>query len=65
MLGAVLFRVSIEDCYWLYPHKDKHVKKNSGIVKMAVEMANILGRRVVTDADEGIKMLGVKLTLKL
>ena len=65
MLGADIVRVGIEDCYWLYPHKDDLIKKNADVVKMTVEIANILGRRVVTDAKEARKILGIKLTSKL
>ena len=47
LLGAQLFRVGIEDCYWLYPHKDELIKKDSEVVKMTVEIANLLGRTLI------------------
>jgi uncharacterized protein (DUF849 family) len=62
MLGTQLVRVGIEDCYWVYPHKDEIIKKNSDMVKLTVEIANCLGRRVVTDANEARDILGIKLT---
>ena len=65
LMGADLFRVGIEDCYWLYPHRDDIIKQNSEVVKMVVELATLLGRRVVTDANEARKILGMKLTSKL
>lgn len=65
IMGADIVRVGIEDCYWMYPHKDEIIKRNSDVVKMTVELANIHGRRVVTDADEARKILGMKLTSKL
>lgn len=65
MMGADIVRVGIEDCYWMYPHKDELIKKNSDTVKLAVEVANILGREVVTDPDKARKILGMKLTSKL
>jgi uncharacterized protein (DUF849 family) len=65
MAGVDVVRVGIEDCYWLYPHKDEIIKKNSDVVKMTVDIATILGRRVVTDANEARKILGIKLTSKL
>ena len=65
MLGADLIRVGIEDCYWLYPHKDEIIKKNSDVVKMTVDIANLLGRRVVTDVAEARKILGIELTSKI
>lgn len=65
LMGAELVRVGIEDCYWMYPHEDELIKKNSDTVKLAVELAHILHRRVVTDADEARQILGMKLTSKL
>jgi len=62
LAGAQLFRVGIEDQYWLYPHKDEIIKKNSDVVKLVVDIAHLLGRRVVTDAKEARKILGMKLT---
>jgi uncharacterized protein (DUF849 family) len=64
IMGADIIRVGVEDCYWMYPHKDELIKKNSDVVKMTVEPANIHGRRVVTDAEEARKILGMKLTSK-
>ena len=65
LLGVEYFRVGIEDCYWLYPHKDEIIKKNSDVVKMVVDLATLLGRRVVTDPVEARKVLGMRLTSKL
>lgn len=65
LMGATLVRVGIEDCYWMYPHKDEIIGKNSDTVKVAVEMARLLGRRVVTDPNEARKILGLELTSKL
>ena len=65
IMGATIVRVGIEDCYWMYPHKDEVIKKNADTVKVTVEMAQLLGRRVVTDADEARKILGLVLTSKL
>jgi uncharacterized protein (DUF849 family) len=60
--GADIIRVGIEDCYWMYPHRDDIIKSNVDVVKMMVDMARMLGRRVVTDADEARRILGIKLT---
>jgi 3-keto-5-aminohexanoate cleavage enzyme len=65
MLGADIVRVGIEDCYWLYPHKDEIIRKNSDVIKLTVEIATLLGRRVVTDPAEARKILGMELTSKL
>ena len=65
MAGVDIVRVGIEDCYWLYPHKDEIIKKNSDVVKMTVDIATTLGRRVVTNAEEARKIMGIELTSKL
>ena len=65
LMGVEYFRVGIEDCYWLYPHKDEIIKKNSDVVKMVVDLATLLGRRVVTDPAEARKVLGMRLTSKV
>lgn len=62
MLGTQLVRVGVEDTYWVYPHKDEIIKKNSDMVKLTVDICNCLGRRVVTDANEAREILGMKLT---
>lgn len=59
LLGTKLVRVGIEDTYWVYPHKDEIIKKNSDMVKLVVDIATLLGRRVVTDADEAREILGM------
>jgi len=65
LLGAPLVRVGIEDCYWMYPHKDEIIKKNSDTVTLARDIAEKLGRRVVTDPNEARKILGLTLTSNL
>lgn len=65
LMGAQLVRVGIEDCYWVYPHKNEIIKKNSEMIKLTVDIAKLLGRRVVTDPKEAREILGMKLTSKL
>jgi 3-keto-5-aminohexanoate cleavage enzyme len=65
LTGVDIVRVGVEDCYWMYPHKNEIIKKNSDVVKMTVDLAKMLGRRVVTDPKEARKILGMKLTSKL
>lgn len=62
IMGAPLVRVGIEDCYWTYPHKDEIIRKNSEMVTLAREIAERLGRRVITDPAEARQILGLKLT---
>lgn len=64
LMGAQLIRVGIEDTYWVYPHRDEIIKKNSDMVQLVVEIATRLGRKVVTDANEARKILGMERTSK-
>jgi len=65
LMGTQLIRVGIEDCYWVYPHKDDVIRKNSEMVTLVRDIAERLGRRVVTDPDEARAILGLKLTSNL
>jgi uncharacterized protein (DUF849 family) len=60
--GANVIRVGIEDAYWMYPHKDELIQKNSEVVEMAVEIAETLGREVITDPDRAREFLGMEYT---
>jgi uncharacterized protein (DUF849 family) len=65
LMGVDIVRVGVEDCYWMYPHRDELIRKNSEVVKLAADLVRMHGRRVVTDAKEARKILGMKLTSKL
>ncbi len=65
MLGVDIVQVGIEDAYWRWPHSDEVIKSNVDTVKWTVEIANLLGRRVVTDPEEARKICGLKLTSKI
>jgi 3-keto-5-aminohexanoate cleavage enzyme len=62
LLGADVIRVGVEDCYWMYPHRNDIIQSNAEVVKMFVQLARSLGRRVVTDVAEARSILGIKLT---
>lgn len=62
MMGVVSVQCGIEDAYWRWPHRDELIPKASESVKWIVEIANILGRRVVTDANEARQLCGMKLS---
>ncbi len=65
MMGVDSVQCGIEDAYWRWPHRDELIPKASERVKWIVEIANILGRRVVTDPNEARKLSGIKLTSKM
>jgi len=65
MMGVEVVQAGIEDAYWRWPHRDELIPKASESVKWIVEIANLLGRRVVTDPNEARKICGIKLTSKL
>jgi uncharacterized protein (DUF849 family) len=65
MMGVEVVQAGIEDAYWRWPHRDELIPKASESVKWIVDIANLLGRRVVTDPDEARKICGIKLTSKL
>jgi uncharacterized protein (DUF849 family) len=60
--GANVFRVGIEDAYWLYPHRDDLIPKNSEAVALVKDLAEMLGREVITDFDEAREFMGIKYT---
>lgn len=62
LMGATFFRVGIEETYWMYPHKDEVIQKNSDVIEKAVTIAEALGREVITDPDEARDYLGIEYT---
>lgn len=60
--GATVFRVGIEDAYWLYPHRDDLIPSNAEAIELAVDIAESLGREVITDPDEARDYLGIEYT---
>ncbi|MFB6353328.1 MAG: 3-keto-5-aminohexanoate cleavage protein [Halobacteriales archaeon] len=62
LLGGVVFRIGVEDAYWKYPHKDELIQKNAEAVELAVEIAEALGREVITDFDRARDYLGIEYT---
>jgi uncharacterized protein (DUF849 family) len=65
LLGADVIRVGVEDCFWMYPHRNDIIESHAEVVKTFVDLARTLGRRVVIDADEARQILGIKLTSTL
>lgn len=65
MMGVDLVQVGIEDAYWRWPHRDELIESSAESVKWAVDIANVMGRRIVTDPEEARNIMGMKLTSKL
>ena len=63
LAGVDLVRVGIEDCYWMYPHKDDIIQSNSQVIKLIIDFANMIGRRLAT-VGEAREIMGMKLTSK-
>ncbi|USZ67525.1 3-keto-5-aminohexanoate cleavage protein [Halorussus salilacus] len=62
LAGANVVRVGIEDAYWRYPHGDELIEKNSEVVELTVELAEMLGREVITDPERAREFLGMEYT---
>lgn len=48
----------------MYAHKKAIIKNHSPVVRRKAGLAEMLGRKVATDATAARKILGLKLTLK-
>ena len=59
LAGVDFVRVGIEDCYWMYPHKDEVIKSNIEAVRKITDFCNLIGRRIA-GVDEARKILGIK-----
>jgi uncharacterized protein (DUF849 family) len=63
LAGVDIVRVGIEDCYWMYPHRDDVIQSNIQAVKTIVDFAHMIGRQVA-NAQQAREILGIKLTSK-
>jgi len=52
-------RVGMEDTIWMWPHRDDLVPDNPTMVRLAVQLAGVLGREVATPAEYR-ELLGVE-----
>jgi len=59
MAGIDLIRVGIEDCYWMYPHRDEVIQKNMDSVNKIIEFCNLIGREVA-NASKAREIMGIK-----
>ena len=58
MMGADVVRVGMEDCLYMYPHKDEIISSNAACVEKVVKISEQLGRPVATQ-DETRQILGL------
>jgi len=63
LLGVDLIRVGIEDAYWMYPHEDEIIQRNSDVIKLIVDFAKIVGRPLA-NVEEARKIMDIRLTAK-
>jgi 3-keto-5-aminohexanoate cleavage enzyme len=57
-LGLMGARVGMEDCLYMYPHRDEVIQSNVSVVRHAVALVEALGRKVAT-ADDYRRYVGI------
>lgn len=60
-MGIEMVGIGMEDCLWMYPHKDDIMRKNSDVIRKIVAIAGELGREVATP-DQTREILKLKRT---
>lgn len=58
MLGVDQVRIGMEDCVYMYPHRDEKIRSNADVVRKVATIARELGREIATPA-EARKILGL------
>lgn len=58
-MGIDMVGVGVEDCLWMFPHKDEIIQKNSEVIRKIVTITRELGREVASP-NEAREMLGMK-----
>jgi uncharacterized protein (DUF849 family) len=59
LAGVDFVRVGIEDCYWMYPHKDEVIQNNIEAVRKIVDFCKLIGKEIAT-ITQARKILGIK-----
>lgn len=59
VMGADVVRVGMEDCLYMYPHKDDLIQSNRSTVEKIVRAAQELGRPIASVSDTR-KLLGIE-----
>ena len=58
LAGVDMVQIGIEDCYWMYPHKDEVIQRNIDAVSKITTFCELIGREIAT-VDKARKILGV------
>jgi uncharacterized protein (DUF849 family) len=58
ILGVDVVRVGVEDCLWVYPHRDEIIERDADMVRKVATIARELGREIATPA-EARQLLGL------
>jgi uncharacterized protein (DUF849 family) len=61
LAGVDLVRVGIEDCYWMYAHRDDVIQRNIDAVNKITDFCKLIGRRVASPT-EAREILGIERT---
>ncbi|MDP2647203.1 MAG: 3-keto-5-aminohexanoate cleavage protein [Desulfobacterales bacterium] len=59
MMGIDIVRVGVEDCLWVYPHRDEIIQSDADMVRKIVTIGRELGREIATP-DDVRTILGLK-----
>ncbi len=62
LAGVDLVRVGIEDCYWMYPHRDEVITRNLDMIKKVVDFCRLINRPIAT-VQEARSILGIERTV--
>jgi uncharacterized protein (DUF849 family) len=61
LMGVDLVRVGIEDCYWMYPHRDDVIQRNIDAVEKVTSFCRLIGRPIAT-VTQAREMMGIERT---
>lgn len=61
LAGVDMVRVGMEDCFWMYPHKEDIIQSNLEIIKKTVDFCRLIGREIASTI-EAREILGIERT---
>lgn len=59
LAGVDFVQVGIEDCFWMYPHKDEVIQSNIDAVNKIVKFCELIGREIAS-VDKARELLGIE-----